>query len=271
MPNLLDIDSLTGEDIHTIWRNVAESREEKVAANIAWSFEGNGIRTRTTFIQAFQKLGANYVELPNFLKTAESVEDLAGYLDSFYSMYVIRDSNHQRLTDFAQATTKPVINAMSSEAHPCEVLTDAYYLFQRFESLKDVRILLWGPVTNVFKSWHSLSSVLGLNVTHFCPTEFHSDKKGVTYIDNIAGNYDVVITDAWPQGFFDTKFSLGEQALAEMGSPLLLPTPPVTVGNELQQPLTFTPNFIGYQQKALLLPVQLAIVSFLLGSGDLSD
>ena len=267
MLNLLDIDDFDKEDIYKIWKNVGDGTTNQFEANIAWSFEGNGIRTRTTFIQAFQMLGANYVELPNFLKTGESVQDLAGYMDSFYSIYVIRDSNHQRLKEFASATTKPVINAMSCEAHPCEVLTDAYFLSSKFGSLKDIRILLWGPVTNVFKSWHSLSSVLGLNITHFCPSEYHQKKKGVKYTEYLVENYDVVITDGWPEGFSDNKYCLSENDLSEMGNPLVLPTPPVTVGHELQRALYDTVEFVGYQQKALLLPVQVEIVSYLLRKG----
>lgn len=267
MLSLLDIDDFDKEDIYKIWKNVADGKINRFEANIAWSFEGNGIRTRTTFIQAFQKLEANYVELPNFLKTGESVQDLAGYMDSFYSLYVIRDSNHQRLKEFATATTKPVINAMSGEAHPCEVLADAYYLSSKFESLKDARILLWGPITNIFNSWHSLSSVLGLNITHYCPCEYHQETKGVTYIENLRESYDVVITDAWPDNFSDNKYCLSENVLREMGDPLVMPTPPVTVGRELQRPLCDTVNFVGYQQKALLLPVQVEIISYLLGKG----
>ncbi|SMF09434.1 ornithine carbamoyltransferase [Alteromonadaceae bacterium Bs31] len=268
MFNLLDIDDFDKEDIYTIWRNVADVSPSKIEANIAWSFEGNGIRTRTTFIQAFQKLGASYVELPNFLKTEESVQDLAGYMDAFYSMYVIRESNHQRLQAFASATARPVINAMSNDAHPCEVLTDAYYLFSKFKALEEVRFLLWGPVTNVFKSWHSLSSVLGLNVTHYCPSGYHQDTKGVTYTECCTGRYDVVITDAWPGDFSNSSYSLSAEHLRKMGNPFLLPTPPVGVGRELQQPLFDLVNFVGYQQKAWLLPVQLEIVSYLLRKSE---
>ena len=264
MLKLLDIDNLEKDDIYKIWRNVTDNAGREFEANIAWSFEGNGIRTRTTFIQAFQKLGVNYVELPNFLKTGESVQDLAGYMDSFYSMYVVREANHQRLEEFSAATTKPVINAMSGEAHPCEVLTDAYYLSLRFESLQDIRILLWGPVTNVFKSWHSLSSVLDLNITQCCPREYHQDKKGISYTEHITGEYDVVVTDAWPAGFSDEKYCLSEHRLREMGNPILLPTPPVIVGSELQNSLCDIANFVGYRQKALLLPVQIEIISYLL-------
>lgn len=266
MIKLLDISSLGKEDISQIWRGASDGAIKKLEGNVAWSFEGNGIRTRTTFIQAFQRLGLSYVELPNLLKTSEPVQDLAGYLDHFYSMYIIRDSDHQRMADFSKHTIRPVINAMSDEAHPCEVLTDSFYLNSKYSSLQKLRILLWGPVTNVFRSWHSLSRVLGLNLTHFCPKESHTSESGVAYCDSLYGHYDVVITDAWPKNFFDEKYSLSQNRLVELGNPELLPTPPVTVGKEL----LFTPSrydsFAGYSQKQLLLPVQEAIISHVLKS-----
>ena len=263
MITLLDIDNLEEKDIYQIWSNVTERPSRKIEGKIAWSFEGNGIRTRTTFLQAFQNLGVNYVELPNFLKTGESIIDLAGYMDSFYSMYVIRDGNHQRMKEFATATKKPVINAMSSDAHPCEVLTDAYYLWSKFESLQAVHILLFGPVTNVFQSWYALSKVLGLNMTHYCPMKYHRETDSVMFTEQLTGKYDVVITDAWPSGFSDKSYSLSEFMLREMGNPILIPAPPVTVGNELGEPLCDMASFVGYQQKELLLPVQEEIIGYL--------
>ncbi len=264
MIKLLDIDQLQAHDIEQIWRHVTVTTAPALTGNVAWSFEGNGIRTRTTFLQAFQTLGLSYIELPNFLKTDESVVDLAGYMDGFYDVYVIRERNHSRLVEFAAATKRPLINAMSSEAHPCEVLTDAYYLSTRFTSLPDVRILLWGPMTNVFKSWHVLARVMGLNVTHYCPETYQTNEAPVRFVSQFSGHYDVLITDAWPSGFTDDRYALTKNTLAELGDPLLLPTPPVTVGNELAQPLSEYPGFVGYAQKQLLLPVQRAIITYLL-------
>lgn len=266
MITLLDISNLERDDIFQIWNGVSKAPFKEIKGNIAWSFEGNGIRTRTTFIQSFQELGLAYVELPNFLKTKESVQDLAGYMDSFYSMYVIRESNHQRMTDFANSTARPVINAMSSEAHPCEVLSDAYYLNSKYNSLQNLRLLLWGPVTNVFKSWHSLSKVLGLNLTHFCPKEYHESETGVIYSDNLTGQYDIVITDAWPTDFSDKKYSLSQSTLARIGSPELLPVPPVSLGKELLFPLSEYDGFSGYKQKNLLLEVQKSLIGYVLAN-----
>ena len=266
MKNLLDINHLEKSDIYQIWKGASEEKPKKQERNIAWSFEGNGIRTRTTFIQAFQKLGLAYIELPNLLKTDESVQDLAGYLDSFYAMYVIRDNNHERMTAFAAATTRPVINAMSSKAHPCEVLTDAFYLDSKYDDLQTLRILLWGPSTNVFQSWYSLSTVLDLNLTHYCPKEYHNAESPVVYSDELNGQFDVVITDGWPTGFSDQKYTLTQLLLTELGSPELLPTPPVAVGEELLFSPSSYDNFAGYNQKKLLLSVQESIINYLLTS-----
>jgi len=261
MKNILDITDLEEDDIYQIWRSVKDRPDRTIEGNIAWSFEGNGIRTRTTFQRAFQRLGLSYVELPNFLKTSEIVEDLAGYMDPFYSLYVIRDNNHERMVSFAKASTKPVINAMSGEAHPCEVLTDGYYLNSKFESISELRILLWGPVTNVFKSWSALSKVLGLNLTHISPEGYELNTSGVTITDIVTGQFDVIVTDAWPSGFTSSQFTLTEKKLLELGSPLLLPTPPVTIGQELSFIPSSYDGFAGFAQKSLLLPVQEAIIS----------
>jgi ornithine carbamoyltransferase len=115
--NLISISSFSRQNIHAIL-SLVDTLHPPIKSNVAWSFEGNGIRTRTTFIRAFRELGMQLTELPNLLKTEERVADLAGYLDPFYDLYVIRDTDHERLQAFANASSRPVINAMSAGGHP---------------------------------------------------------------------------------------------------------------------------------------------------------
>ena len=77
--NLISLSDLSPTDIRNIWRLVGEP-VEPLNGTVVWSFEGNGIRTRTTFIQAFRDLDLQFTELPNLLKTGERARDLAGYL-----------------------------------------------------------------------------------------------------------------------------------------------------------------------------------------------
>lgn len=263
--HLLQITDLGSADVREIW-NIAKAQPKTMTGTVAWSFQGNGIRTRTTFIQAFRDLGLAFTELPNLLKTNERTADLAGYLDDFYDLYVIRESDHERLTEFAASTRRPVINAMSSRGRPCEVLTDAYYVETKLRPIASAKVCLWGPPTNVFHSWHELADVLDFCVVHVCDRQFHQKKRNVRFTEALPTAIDIVITDNGPAAGDAPSRPLTEDALAHMGYPRLLPTPPFLIGRELSfDPLSY-PNFVGYQQKNLLLPVQRAIVQYALGS-----
>lgn len=141
--SLIRITDLSAGDVQAIWSRAA-APAPCLQGTVGWSFEGNGIRTRTTFIQALRDLGLAYTELPNLLKTDERPVDLAGYLDPFYEAYVIREADPERLRAFAAASRRPVINAMTATGHPCEVLSDAFHLQSQMGPLASVRIGLWG-------------------------------------------------------------------------------------------------------------------------------
>lgn len=259
--NLVCLSPFSEDNIRAIW-SLVDAPDVPIGFNVAWSFEGNGIRTRTTFIRAFRELGMVFTELPNLLKTQERVDDLAGYLDSFFDLYVIRDSNHEKLAAFAKASSRPVINAMSARGHPCEVLTDAFYLDRKFGRLKSAHICLWGPTTNVFRSWHEMATIMNLKITQVCEEEFHEQHPSIKFRTDTPSNVDVVITDSWPTGVDHSALALSTDHLSAMGSPSLLPTPPFTIGREvLLDPVAYK-WFVGYQQKRLLLPVQKAILRY---------
>ena len=259
--NFVSLSALSEHTIREIW-SLVDTPHTPRDSNVAWSFEGNGVRTRTTFIRAFRELGMRFTELPNLLKTDERVVDLAGYLDAFFDLYVIRDSNHERLLAFANASSRPVINAMSTRGHPCEVLTDAFYLDRAFKNLKQAHICLWGPTTNVFRSWHELATAFGMKLTQVCEEQFHEQQPSVEFRSQAPSHADVVITDSWPAGVDHSAFALSSWHLSAMGNPALLPTPPFTVGREvLLDPASYQ-GFVGYQQKHLLLGVQKAILRY---------
>lgn len=262
--DLIRLSDLSSNDVRAIWALVGVEGGD-VPGTVAWSFEGNGVRTRTTFVQAFRELGLAYIELPNLLKTAERTCDLAGYLDPLYAMYVIRESNHARLGEFAQSSCRPVVNAMSAEAHPCEVLSDAFFIDTQVCSLSRARVCLWGPPTNVLSSWHELAQVLGFEIVHLCASEFHQPKKGVRFAETIDGPADIVITDGWPSGYESREWSLSAAHLELLGHPKLLPTPPFSIGREVALDPVQYEGFVGYRQKSLLLPVQKAVLRYVAG------
>lgn len=188
---------------------------------------------------------------------------MAGYLDNFFDLYVIRENDHQRLSRFADKSSRPVINAMSNDAHPCEVLTDAYYIHKSINPIDSTKILLWGPHTNVFSSWYSLAKVMELQLFHFCPVEHPMANYKVNFQDIFTKEYDIIITDGWPMHFNNTNYSLSMEIYTELGKPFLLPTPPFTIGKEILFDPVKVERFVGYKQKQLLVSVQSAILLFL--------
>jgi ornithine carbamoyltransferase len=253
MNKLIDTQSLEPEAIQRIWKLVPEVDTPGAAGHVALSFQSSGTRTRTTFVQAISDLGLNYIELPLFLETKERAQDLAGYLDPFYSLYIIRFHDHDRIMAFSDASRRPVINAMSSREHPCEALSDAYWFHATVKPLDRATIVLWGPVTNVLRSWANVARACG------------ADLKRIPGASKaLPENVDLVVTDGWPQNYADQSSSLTKDHLDQMGSPLLLPTPPFTIGQELDfDPLTYA-NFTGYDQKLYLLKVQKAIIRYVM-------
>ncbi len=232
-----------------------------------YSFEGNSLRTRATFVKALFDLGISPIEFPNLLKTSEAVEHLAGYLDYWFDIYVIRDRNHERLAQFAEASDKPVINALSSDAHPCEVLADVYAVKKEKANFQDLKYCILGPSTNVLNSWIRLCQILGLNYVHVVPDGFTVMEGAIRASDKAEGlkDADVVLTDAWPNTFDDKSFQLTLRDL-EDSSPdaWVIPCPPFNVENEIHQEVIDSRYFAGYAQKRYLYDVQKALIYFLL-------
>ena len=268
---LINLTDLSAADVRAVWARARAPQPphppgQPVRGQVAWSFEGAGIRTRTSFLQAFRESGLACIELPGLLKTSERVSDLAGYLDPFYDLYVIRESEHARLRALAAASRRPVINAMSSQSHPCEVLADAYSLETLLGPLADLRIGLWGPMTNVLRAWHELAQVLGLRLHHFGPRgDDPAQNPAVQWHASADAAVDVIVTDAWPAGFDDAAWSLSAAHLARLGQPRLLPTPPFHIGREWAIDPAAHPAFLGHAQKQAQLAVQRALLAHLLG------
>jgi len=253
MKKLLDTPSLTLEAIERIWSLVPAVDTLTDVGPVALSFQGSGTRTRTTFIQAIAHLGLRSIELPMFLDTKERAQDLAGYLDPFYSLYIVRYHDHDRMKAFSDASQLPVINAMSSLEHPCEALSDVYWFHTTVKPLDQASIVLWGRATNVLRSWANVARTCGANVKLV-------DKASEALPENV----DLVVTDGWPHKHTDQNSSLTEGYLEQMGLPLLLPTPPFTIGEELDFDPTTYANFAGYNQKIYLLKVQKAIIRYVI-------
>jgi ornithine carbamoyltransferase len=269
--DLLSIAALSVDDVEGIFHLAQTLKKGHLPSfagvTSAYSFEGNSLRTRATFLKAMASLKLTAIELPNLLRTKEDKIHLARYLDQWLDLYIIRESQHETLELFADASQRPVINAMSAQAHPCEVLSDAFFLWERFGRLEQLKVCLVGPATNVLRSWRELCELLQIEYVQVRPQQERAapDKQIVhSLVEGIRGA-DVILTDHWPEGSFDLEYQVTLNKL-QFAAPqaMVIPCPPFDTTQEIHPKVITSPHFAGYEQKRDLYTIHQSILVNLL-------
>jgi ornithine carbamoyltransferase len=231
----LSVLDLSPQEIERLLELAAELKRDRAAGrmgdrplegrHIALLFEKPSLRTRTTFTIAVRELGGDVVELPADvgLGGREAVEDVARNLERWLAGCVVRTYAQAALRRFADAATRMhVINALTDEEHPCQVLADMLTLKERFGELAGRTLAFIGDGNNVATSLAHACAVLGLRLRIASPPGYvlsdsvvcaferaarHGARIDFT-IDPVAAvdGADAVYTDAWT--------SMGQEAEA---------------------------------------------------------
>ena len=137
MKHFIKIDDFTHEEIYAIinranslqdyWRNNTMPKTLKDKKVALW-FLGQGFRNRVAFEIGARALGADVCFIPGELGVHEPIEDIAHYLNNWFSLVVIRCKNYDDLKKVAKDSIVPIINARTSFNHPCEIIGDLQYI-----------------------------------------------------------------------------------------------------------------------------------------------
>ena len=103
------------------------SLTKKPLENTTWLlfFPESSLRTRLTFEKAISDLGGQSILFPpNTLDKKEALKDVIGYAQNWADGIVVRHSAFEKIKLMANYSVIPVINAMTSDNHPCEILSD---------------------------------------------------------------------------------------------------------------------------------------------------
>ena len=188
-------------------------------------------------------------------------------MDQWIDIYVIRESDHAALELFAHASRHPVINAMSAQEHPCEILSDAFYLQERFGNLQSLKFCMVGKTTNVLRSWRKFCELFSLDYILVTPEmENELDSAHVTSsLQEGLKNANIVLTDNWGGEIFDKNYqvTIGNLQFAAPDA-LVIPCPPFDTNREIHQNVIESKYFAGYAQKQDLYFVHKAILACLL-------
>ena len=185
---------------------------------VAVIFDKNSTRTRFSFEVGIAQLGGHAVVVDSSttqLGRDETLQDTAQVLSRYVDAIVWRTFGQDRLNAMASTATVPVVNALSDEFHPCQVLADLQTIAERKGSLPGLRLSYFGDGANNMA--HSLllgGATAGLHVTIAAPEGFAPDPSVVAAAeqraaatgasvtvtadaDKAAVDADVLVTDTW--------------------------------------------------------------------------
>ena len=222
----LSVLDLSAGEIHGVLDRAAAFKRERAAGrsgarplegrHVALLFEKPSLRTRCTFTIAVRELGGDVIEPPAGVAPGgrESVEDVARNLERWVAGCVVRTYAQKGLRQFAAAVTRMhVINALTDEEHPCQVLADMLTIREHFGGLAGRTLAFVGDGNNVATSLAHAGAMLGLRVRVASPKGYELPRTVVQAFDRAAREgatlglmtdpvqavrgADVVYTDAW--------------------------------------------------------------------------
>ena len=185
---------------------------------VAVIFEKNSTRTRFSFEMGIAQLGGHAVVVDGRstqLGREETLEDTGAVLSRYVDAIVWRTFAQERLSAMASGSTVPIVNALSDEFHPCQVLADLQTLAERKDSLAGLSMTYLGDGANNMAHSLMLGGVTaGINVTIAAPAGFEphpqfvdaarhrASETGATVsvsADPMAAvdGVDVLVTDTW--------------------------------------------------------------------------
>src|ERR1700722_11726845 len=146
---------------------------------VAVIFDKNSTRTRFSFEVGVAQLGGHAVVVDarsTQLGRDETLQDTAKVLSRYVDAIVWRTFGQDRLTAMASGATVPVVNALSDEFHPCQVLADLQTVAERKGALRGLRLSYFGDGANNMAHSLMLGGVTaGVHVTIASPDGFTPD------------------------------------------------------------------------------------------------
>lgn len=272
---LVYIDDFSKEEIYKIFKMADalvkdEGRAKPLEGKtIVLFFPESSIRTRVTFEKGIQKLGGKTILFsPSALDKKEKIEDVIRYLENWVDAVVVRHSNIEVVKNMAKYASIPVINAMTAENHPCEIIADLYALSKCYDDIEKKKFLFVGAKGNIGNSWKKAAELMDFELEQCCPKSYELENvKFYTDLEEAVLGKDIICTDSIPDrakaDFEGYQITLHHMKKANKGA-VLNPCPPFFRGEEVSEDVIDSDYFVGYEFKRYLLEVQQAILCYLL-------
>jgi ornithine carbamoyltransferase len=187
--------------------NIYEPLKNRVLALI---FEKSSTRTRVSFESGMAQFGGSSLFLSprdTQLGRGEPVEDSAIVLSRMVDAITIRTFEHAKLTKFAQHSSVPVINALTDDFHPCQLLADMQTYHEHRGSIEGKKVVWVGDGNNMCHSFINAAALLNFELVIASPVGYdpnnellkknHKHAHIVRNPQAAVKNADLVVTDVW--------------------------------------------------------------------------
>ena len=279
-------EELTGDELTRLLERAAELKADRQASDaltgrsVALIFEKPSTRTRISFEVGVNELGGDAIVLREGemqLSRGESVRDTALVLSRYVAAIGVRTGAHEPLVELAEHAAVPVVNMLTADHHPCQVLADLLTLKERFERLDGLKLAYVGDGNNVARSLMIIAPRVGVEVSVATPAVLAPQPVGsarvLTDPAEAVEGANAVYTDVWVS--MGDEDAAGKRELLEsyrLDEPLLdraaddaiaLHCLPAHVGEEITAEVLYGPQSAVWDQAENRLHAQKALLELL--------
>ena len=220
MKHLLTVEQLSNAEIEKILKLTGELKAQRgkegqpaPLKGQVWSliFNKSSTRTRVSFEVGIRELGGSSLYLSaNDIQMGrgETVADTARTMSRYVHGIVIRTFAQSDVETFAKVGSVPIINALTDDEHPCQILADLFTVVEKLGSLKGKKVVFLGDgACNVCNSWLFGAAKTGMQLWVAAPRQFQPSADlvkraggGIRVTDNVreaVKDADVLYTDVW--------------------------------------------------------------------------
>jgi len=256
---------------------------------LAMIFEKASTRTRVSFEAGMYQLGGSVVHLTtgdSQLGRAEPIEDSAKVISRMVDLVMIRTYGQDKIERFAEHSRVPVINGLTNEFHPCQILADIFTFIEHRGSIKG-RVVAWvGDGNNMANTWLQAAELLGFTVHVSTPSGYEVDQDiaGIRSGDSYkvfrdpmeaCRGADLVTTDVWTSMGFEAENEERRKAFAEWcvdtdmmraakPDALFMHCLPAHRGEEVEADVIDGPQSVVWDEAENRMHVQKALMEYLL-------
>jgi ornithine carbamoyltransferase len=305
LKHYLQFNDLTADEYAHIFTRATEIKRKFKAyekyhpladRTLAMIFEKASTRTRVSFEAGMYQLGGSVVHLTtegSQLGRAEPIEDSAKVISRMVDIVMIRTYEQTKIEAFAAHSRVPVINGLTNEFHPCQIMADIFTFEEQRGSIQGKTVAWVGDGNNMANTWLQAAAILGFKVNVSTPRGYEIDPKllgslGLNPQKNGASSYQfysnphdacknahLVTTDVWTSMGFEAENAARKvafndwcvsKAMMQNAQPdaLFMHCLPAHRGEEVAAEVIDGPQSVVWDEAENRMHVQKALMEYLL-------